>query len=112
LTSKRKIPGVWGLAPIREIQPLVKFKNQPLNNQPTLISQFSSDQNNASSHSVKNLPVLICGGGFKHGSYLKFNESENVPLCNLYLNMLQRLGLEIDSFGTSTGTLSALQMVG
>jgi len=73
---------------------------------------FGSNLGDASSHSVKNLPVLICGGGFKHGSYLKFNESENVPLCNLYLNMLQRLGLEIDSFGTSTGTLSALQMVG
>ena len=71
---------------------------------------FGSNLGDASSHSVKNLPVLLCGGGFKHGSYLKFEESENVPLCNLYVSMLQRLGLETEQFGTSTGALSGLQM--
>jgi hypothetical protein len=71
---------------------------------------FGSNLGDASSHSVKNLPVLLCGGGFKHGSYLKFQEKENVPLCNLYVSMLQRVGLEVESFGTSTGALNGLQM--
>ncbi len=71
---------------------------------------FGSNLGDASSHSVKNLPVLLCGGGFKHGQHIKFEESKNVPLCNLYVSMLQRLGLEIDSFGSSTGTLEQLEM--
>jgi hypothetical protein len=29
-------------------------------------------------------------------------------LCNLYLSMLQRFGAEVDTFGTSTGTLTGL----
>lgn len=72
---------------------------------------FGSNLGDASSHSVKNLPILLCGGGFKHGNHLIFNESENVPLCNLYVSMLQRLGLESENFGTSNGTLRGLQMV-
>lgn len=73
---------------------------------------FGSNLGDASSHSVKNLPVLLCGGGFKHGQHLSFNESENVPLCNLFVSMLQRMGLDTESFGTSTGPLKSLEMKG
>jgi hypothetical protein len=34
------------------------------------------------------------------------------PLCNLYVSMLQRLGLEADNFGSSSGTLTGLQTAG
>jgi len=71
---------------------------------------FGSNLGDASSHSVKNLPVLLCGGGFKHGQHLSFKESENVPLCNLFVSMLQRLGVETESFGTSTGSLRDLEI--
>jgi len=59
-----------------------------------------SNPGDASSHSTNYLPVFLAGGGFKHGQ----------PLCNLYVSMLQRLGLETDHFGTSNGTLPGLAM--
>jgi hypothetical protein len=69
---------------------------------------FSSNLADASKHSVKNMPVLLTGGGFRHGSHLAFDENKNPPLSNLYVSMLQRLGVEADRFGSSTGTLTGL----
>lgn len=66
----------------------------------------------ASSHSVKNLPVLLCGGGFRHGQHLCFDPQNPPPLCNLYVSMLQRLGIELDTFSNSTGTLTGLEATG
>src|SRR6185369_7844798 len=59
---------------------------------------FSSNLGDASTHGVKNMPVLLAGGGFKHGQHLAFDPKRNPPLCNLYVSMLQRLGLEVDKF--------------
>jgi hypothetical protein len=73
---------------------------------------FSSNLGNASSHSCKNLPVLLAGGGFRHGQHLAFQPQNSPPLSNLYVSMLQRLGLETERFGTSTGTLSGLAPIG
>ena len=69
---------------------------------------FGSNLGDASSHSVKNLPVLLCGGGFRHGQHLRFDPQNSPPLCNLYVSMLQQLGIEIDTFSNSTGTLTGL----
>jgi len=71
---------------------------------------FSSNLGNAGTHSSKNLPVLFAGGGFKHGQHLAFNPDQSPPLSNLYVSMLQRLGIEADAFGSSTGTLTGLEM--
>lgn len=73
---------------------------------------LGSNMGDASSHSVKNLPVLLAGGGFKHGQHLPFDPQNPPPLCNLYVSMLQRLGIEADKFGSSTGTLTGLDMNG
>jgi Protein of unknown function (DUF1552) len=70
---------------------------------------LGSNLGDASSHSVKNLPVLVAGGGFRHGQHLAFDPQNPPPLCNLYVSMLQRLGIENDKFGTSTGTLTGLE---
>ena len=70
---------------------------------------FSSNLGNASNHSCKNLPVLFAGGGFKHGQHLAFDAKSGPPLCNLYVSMLQRIGIEADKFGSSTGTLTGLE---
>jgi hypothetical protein len=70
---------------------------------------LGSNLGDASSHSVKNLPVLLAGGGFRHGKHLAFDPNDPPPLCNLYVSMLQRLGIETDTFGTSTGTLTGLE---
>lgn len=71
---------------------------------------LGSNLGESSSHSTKNLPVLLAGGGFQHGQHLPFNADAPPPLCNLYVSMLQRLGIETDKFGTSTGTLTGLEM--
>lgn len=73
---------------------------------------LGSNLGDGSSHSVKNLPVLLAGGGFKHGKHLHFDPQNPPPLCNLYVSMLQRLGIEADKFGTGTGTLTGLESVG
>lgn len=73
---------------------------------------LGSNLGDGSSHSVKNLPVLLAGGGFKHGQHLAFDENNHPPLCNLFVSMLQRLGIEADKFGTSTSTLTGLEAAG
>jgi hypothetical protein len=55
------------------------------------------------------MPVILAGGGFRHGQHLKFDENSNPPLCNLFVSMLQRTGIEADQFGSSTGTLTGLE---
>ena len=69
---------------------------------------LTSNLGNASSHDNRNLPVVLAGGGFKHGSHLAFDHKANHPLPNLFLSVLQRTGLEVDAFATSTGTLPGL----
>lgn len=71
---------------------------------------LGSNLGDASSHSVKNLPVLLAGGGFRHGRHLAFDPNNPPPLCNLYVSMLQGLGIETEKFGTSTGTLTGLEI--
>ena len=58
------------------------------------------------------LPILLAGGGFRHGQHLHFDPQNPPPLCNLYVSMLQRLGIEVSRFSSSTGTLTGLEQVG
>lgn len=69
---------------------------------------LTSNLGNASSHDNRNMPVLFAGGGFRHAGHLAFNRKKNYPLPNLYLSILQRAGLPVDSFATSTGTMEGL----
>lgn len=63
---------------------------------------FGSNLGNASSHSWQNLPILLAGGGFKHGSCVAHDAKSNTPLCNLFVPLAQRMGIEIEKFGSST----------
>jgi hypothetical protein len=71
---------------------------------------YGTNMGSANSHSNVNLPVLLAGGGFKHGSHLAFDRENNYPLTNLYVSMLQRLGIEVAEFSTSKGTMAGLEM--
>lgn len=71
---------------------------------------YGTCMGSANSHSNVNLPVLLAGGGFKHGQHLAFDTENNYPLSNLYLSMLQRLNIETDNFSTSKGTMTGLEM--
>lgn len=71
---------------------------------------FGSNLGNGNSHDTKNLPVLLAGGGFRHGQHLAFDRQRNAPLSNLFVSILQRLGIDADRFATSTGALTGLDM--
>jgi hypothetical protein len=71
---------------------------------------FGSNMSNGSNHSNVNLPILLAGGRFRHGQHLQFDLKNNTPLCNLFVSVLQHMGLERDTFSTSTGTLTGLEM--
>jgi len=73
---------------------------------------FGSNLGSGNSHSCKNLPVLVAGGGFRHGRHLAFDPKTPPPLSNLYVSFLQRMGIEADRFGSSTGTLTGFEVVG
>lgn len=70
---------------------------------------LTSNLGNASSHDNRNLPVLLAGGGFRHGGHLAFDRTKNHPLPNLFVSILRRTGLEAESFGTSTGTMPGIE---
>ncbi len=70
---------------------------------------YGSNLGNASSHDTKNLPILLAGGGFRHGQHLAFDRTRNTPLCQLYVSMLQRLGVEVERFASGSGRLSGLE---
>ncbi|MFK8111894.1 MAG: DUF1552 domain-containing protein [Rubripirellula sp.] len=69
---------------------------------------LTSNLGNASNHDNRNMPVLFAGGGFNHGQHLAFDRGNNYPLPNLYVSVLQKVGMEVDRFATSTGTMEGL----
>ena len=79
----------------------------------TLLDQtmvlYGTCMGSANSHSNVNLPVLLAGGGFQHGQHLVFDHDNNYPLSNLYVSMLQRMGIETDRFSTGTGRMNGLE---
>jgi Protein of unknown function (DUF1552) len=67
---------------------------------------YGSNLGDANVHNCTNLPLLLAGGGFKHGQHLAFDTLHNKPLCNLFVSMLQMMGVEAEAFGSSTGTFT------
>jgi len=63
---------------------------------------FGSNLGNASSHDWHNLPIILAGGGYKHGAYVAHDAKDNTPLANLFVALAQRMGIETDRFGSST----------
>ena len=71
---------------------------------------YGSNLGNANTHVTTNMPTIFAGGGFKHGQHLAFDRQHNYPLPNLFVSMLQRMGLETDKFASATGTMRGLEM--
>ena len=82
-------------------------------------------------HLSRNYPLILAGGkslGFKHGNYFNHagmnfqggpwlgkrepwqdeEKGEDLPLSNVYLTMLNRLGVDVDSFADSTGVIAQI----
>jgi hypothetical protein len=71
---------------------------------------YGSNLGNANTHVTTNLPVLFAGGGFQHGQHLAFDRERNYPLPNLFVSVIQRLGINEDRFSTATGTMRGLEL--
>ena len=69
---------------------------------------YGSNMGDANIHDNTNLPIILAGGGFAHGQHLAFRKDNNLPLCNLFVTMLQRMGVEASSFASSTGGVAGL----
>ncbi len=67
---------------------------------------LGSNLGNANAHDPTNLPIILAGGGFKHGRFVAGDLSNNTPLCNLFVTLLNNMQVETDSFATSTGSLT------
>ncbi len=67
---------------------------------------FGSGMGYGGTHSNRNLPVFVAGGGFQHRGHVdaRDNSGNNMPLCNLFVTLMQKFGVERDSFNTSTGS--------
>jgi hypothetical protein len=66
---------------------------------------FGSGIGDANTHKNSDLPIILAGGGYRHGEFRQLPASGpgKVPLCNLFVDIAQKMGLETDSFGNSTG---------
>ncbi len=86
----------------------VQEDGEPLLNRTMIL--YGSNLGNADTHVTTNLPTLFAGGGFKHGQHLAFDQVHNYPLPNLFISMLQRMGLEVDRFASATGPMRGLEL--
>jgi hypothetical protein len=67
---------------------------------------YGSNLGDANIHDTTNLPIILAGGGFRHGRHVAYSREHNTPLCNLFVTMLERLGVEDADFASSTGRIS------
>ncbi len=70
---------------------------------------YGSGIGNPNIHDHTNLPVLVAGGaggGFRGGRHIRYREP--VPLANLHLSLLDKVGVRIDSFADSNGKVNEL----
>jgi len=66
---------------------------------------FGSGMGDANKHKNNDLPIILAGGGYKHGLFrdVAHESSRKTPLCNLFVDIAQKMGVEIDHFGNSNG---------
>jgi len=78
------------------------------------MSLIGSGLGNASSHSNKSIPLLLAGGGFRHGQHIAVSpekQGSDVALAgNLYVSMLQRFGIERDEFNGAKHRVTGLEL--
>ena len=71
---------------------------------------YGSNLGDANTHATNNMPILLAGGGFKHGQHLAFDTQNNYPLPNLFVSLMQRMNIDADKFASSTGTMRGLEI--
>jgi hypothetical protein len=98
------------LAEFREINRLFHLLKNVREGERTLLDNtvilLGSNLGNASSHSWRDLPIIVAGGGFRHGQHLVAGGPghDNARLANLFVQIARHVGLDIDRFGSSTAS--------
>jgi len=71
---------------------------------------IGSNLGDASGHGTSNLPIILAGGGWRHGQHIAGDRRPhaNTPLCNVFVSMMRRFGMRVDRFGSSTGAMNQL----
>jgi hypothetical protein len=69
---------------------------------------YGSGMGNPNVHDHVNLPIVVAGGGggLKGGRHIKY--AEPTPLANLHLTLLEKVGVRMDAFADSKGTIDEL----
>ena len=102
------------LAEFRELNRLLSKLHASKEDGGTLLDRtqvlYGSNLSNGNNHDNRNLPILLAGGGWKHGQHLSFDKKNNYPLPNLFVSMLQHQGIEAEKFASSTGTMKGLDV--
>ncbi|MDB4459327.1 DUF1552 domain-containing protein, partial [bacterium] len=74
------------------------------------IVMMGTGMGDSSVHDNRDLPIVVAGGGFKHGQHIATDSSKkDTPLLgNLYVTLMQSLGIERNSFSNAAGNMSQL----
>jgi len=76
-----------------------------------MIIMYGSAMSDGNEHLLQNLPILLLGGGtgeLKGGRHIRYRE--DTPISNLYLTIMDKLGIQADKFGDSTGRVDLLSV--
>jgi hypothetical protein len=69
---------------------------------------YGSGLGDGSTHQYNDLPIIVAGGGNRVQAGLHINMSEGTPLSNLWLTQARMLGLPLERFADSSGTIDSL----
>ncbi|MEM1441796.1 MAG: DUF1552 domain-containing protein [Verrucomicrobiota bacterium] len=71
---------------------------------------FGTGMGDASRHSNRDLPTLVAGGGFQHGQHIAGDpdSDKSLLLGDLYITIMQRLGIEQDEFSNATRNMNGV----
>ncbi len=76
-----------------------------------MMLMYACSMSDGNDHLLQDLPCILFGGGtgqLKGGKHIRY--TDDTPISNLYLTLLEKLGLQVENFGDSTGTLNALSV--
>jgi hypothetical protein len=93
---------------IRKLKSIPEGEGSLLDNSMIVYGAGLSDGNR---HSHEDLPTLIAGsGGGRFAMGRRIVARKETPMCNLFLTMMERMGVHMEDFGDSTGRLDGLDL--
>jgi hypothetical protein len=95
---------------------LDRLQNTPDGDGGSLLDQvvllYGSGMGDSNLHDPRQLPILIAGGGagtIRGGRHLRY--AKETPLTNLYMTLLDKIGVPVEQIGDSTGRIPLLAEV-